>query len=289
MSPRRAPAVGPLLESLYAAVDWSAQRQVDPVSYVHRYREPADREVAGLLSSGLAFGRVAAFRPVLDEVFAVLDAHGGPARVARRTPNAVARALEPLFYRWIRGPHLVALIGAAGEVQGQYGSLEPLQAGGSAADGLTRLVDALRAGVEDRTGLAFSAQPRGLRYLLPRPHDGSACKRLCMFHRWMVRPDREGIDFGLWARDPATLVVPVDTHVLRLARFLGLTSRQDGSWRTAQDITESLRALDPVDPVRFDFALAHLGISGACRGYRVSEVCQACPLDRGCMATSRRG
>jgi uncharacterized protein (TIGR02757 family) len=279
-------AVGPLLEQLYREVDGPARRASDPVAFVHRYTDPADQEVAGVFAASLAFGRVAAFQPVLQSLFDATDAHGGPARVAAEVPDALARAWEPLFYRWLRGPHLVALLRAVGEVRERHGGLEAPSAEGSLREGLSVLVDALREVVEVDQG-PRAEWARGLRYLLPSPADGSACKRWCMFARWMVRPPVEGIDLGLWRRDPATLVVPVDTHVLKLARFLGLTERSDGSWRTAEDITASLRRIDPVDPVRFDFALAHLGISGACRGHRVPEVCRTCALDAACRAPRR--
>ena len=99
----------------------------------------------------------------------------------------------------------------------------------------------------------------------------------------MVRPD--GVDLGLWrAIPPSALVIPLDTHVGRIARLLGLTTRGDTSWRTAESITASLRRFDAADPVRFDFALAHLGISGACAGRRVPTICAACPLDDVCQA-----
>ncbi|MEM6929588.1 MAG: DUF2400 family protein, partial [Myxococcota bacterium] len=130
------------------------------------------------------------------------------------------------------------------------------------------------AGVTART---FSDLPRGLRMFLPRPSDGSATKRWWMILRWLVRrPD--GVDRGLWtSRAPSELVIPLDTHVLRIARYVGLTARKDGSLRTALEITAGLRAIDPDDPVRFDFALAHLGISGGCKG-RPDPVCRPCPL-----------
>jgi uncharacterized protein (TIGR02757 family) len=107
-----------------------------------------------------------------------------------------------------------------------------------------------------------------------------------MFLRWMIRSPREGIDLGLWTtRSPAALIVPLDTHVLRIARFVGLTARRDDSLRTALEVTDGLRRFDPDDPVRFDFALAHLGISGACRGHRDPEVCPSCPLTSVCTAS----
>ncbi len=283
----RAP-VGPLLERLYGELDAPTRRAHDPVAFVHRYRDPADQEVAGVFAASLAFGRVAAFWPVLQALFDGMDAHGGPARAAERVPDALAARWEPLFYRWIRGPELVTLLRAVGTVRRAHGGLEGPSAAGTLKEGLSSWVDALREASEAGPRDTW---PRGLRYLLPSPAEGSACKRWCMYARWMVRSDREGIDLGLWRRDPATLVVPVDTHVLKLARFLGLTSRSDGSWRTAEEITAALRRIDPADPVRFDFALAHLGISGACRGHRDPEVCGGCVLDTACHApaTGRRG
>jgi uncharacterized protein (TIGR02757 family) len=120
--------------------------------------------------------------------------------------------------------------------------------------------------------------------MLTSPDDGSACKRLNLFLRWMVRPD-DGVDLGPWtALTPADLVVPLDVHVLRISRFLGLTRRSDASWRTACEVTDGLARLDPADPVRFDFALSHLGISGACRGARHPDACPLCPLDPVCTA-----
>jgi len=284
--------LGPLLERRYQehlAVDVEARRAGDPVAFVHRYSDPADQEIAGVFAASLAFGRVAAFQPVLGALFDAADAHGGPSRVAEALPDALVRAWEPLFYRWIRGPQLVALLRAVGTVRAQHGRLEAPGDAGPWKEGLARWVGALRAAVAEDVG-SRQDWPRGLRFLLPSPAEGSACKRWCMYGRWMVRPPKEGIDVGLWSRDAATLVMPVDTHILRISRFVGLTSRKDGSWRTAEDITAALRAFDPEDPVRFDFALAHLGISGACRGFRLPEVCGGCPLDAACRApTARRG
>ena len=98
----------------------------------------------------------------------------------------------------------------------------------------------------------------------------------------MVRgPD--GVDLGLWREvPPRALVIPLDTHVHRIGSFIGLTRRKDLSWRTAEEITAHLRHLDPEDPVRFDFALSHLGISGACPSRRDERKCAGCPLQPIC-------
>ena len=120
--------------------------------------------------------------------------------------------------------------------------------------------------------------PRGLRYFVPSPTGGSGCKRGNLFLRWMVRSG-DGVDLGVWTHlSPADLVMPIDRHVQRIAPLLGLVERTDGSWRTAAAITRSLATLCPEDPVRYDFALAHLGISDGCRASLVPPVCSPCPV-----------
>ncbi|MCC6872784.1 MAG: DUF2400 family protein, partial [Sandaracinaceae bacterium] len=100
--------------------------------------------------------------------------------------------------------------------------------------------------------------------------------------RWMIRP-ADGVDLGLWAElSPSILLIPVDTHVHRIAKNLGLTERNDASWRTAEEITASLRRLDPLDPVKYDFALCHLGISRQCPSRRDPDKCDACVLRPSC-------
>lgn len=248
--------------------------------------------MAAVVASSLAFGRVKAFSPVLERLFALADARGGPrAYVDTFDPAVDGPALAPIYYRWNRGIDWVLLFAALRRLYAAGGSLEQHLGNAPLPDGLDALVLAIRGAAlsaADSCGLPaehFDDLPRSFRTLLPRPADGSATKRWWMFLRWMIRSPREGIDLGLWAgRRPAELVVPLDTHVLRLSRFLGLTCRTDGSLRTALEITAGLSAVDPEDPVRFDFALAHLGISGACRGYRDETVCRACPLDPVCVA-----
>jgi len=281
------------LEAVYAGIDLRARLAADPVAFPRRYTDRRDQEVAGLLAACLAYGRVDLFTAVLDELFALLDARGGPgAFVAAFEPDA-ARALESVRYRFNTGVDFVLLFAALRRVYASVDTLETLvlPVTDAVEPGLIRLVARLRlevlaaapaCGVEAG---GFKDLPRGLRYLLPSPASGSACKRWNLFLRWMVRPRREGVDLGIWTRIPTrALVVPLDTHVLRIARFIGLTARRDGSWRTALEVTAALRRLDPEDPVRFDFSLAHLGISGACRGRRHPQVCPTCPLDPICRA-----
>ncbi|MBW1880446.1 MAG: TIGR02757 family protein, partial [Deltaproteobacteria bacterium] len=277
--------------------DTPEQLRADPVSLAHRYPDPRDAEIAGLLAALMAYGRVTLFRPVVEAVLTIVEEQGGPRAFAEGfEPARDGAPLRPLVYRWNRGVDLVLLFSTARQVIARHGGLEPLFAGWHPGDGdvsrvLAGAIAALRAiavevapacGVPAR---AFGDLPRGFRTFLPSPTGGSACKRWNMFLRWMVRPPTEGIDLGLWdSLPPSALVVPLDTHVLRIARLVGLTRRRDGSWRTAAEITANLRLLDPDDPVRFDFALAHLGISGACKGRRDEAVCPSCPLRPVCVA-----
>ena len=121
---------------------------------------------------------------------------------------------------------------------------------------------------------------RGLEYLLAGPANGSACKRLNLFLRWMVRSD--DVDTGLWRRiDKAKLIVPVDVHMGRLCKILGLHSLKTVSLAMAVKITEGFREIEPADPVKYDFALSRIGIVENCTGQRHSR-CKLCELFRFC-------
>ena len=136
---------------------------------------------------------------------------------------------------------------------------------------------------------AYGRVPRrpGVCYFFPRPSAGSGCKRLNLFLRWMVR--RDALDLGVWTRvSPAKLVVPLDTHVIRVGRCLGLTRYASPGWPMARDITASLRRLDPADPVKYDYALCHLGMMNAC-GFNRSQRDAQCPLRGLCRPHARTG
>ena len=181
-------------------------------------------------------------------------------------------------YRMTRGADLADLYAALGKALREHGSLEALYAAteGSHLERASGLVQWLR-GARLRSELS-----RGLRYLLVDPVDGSTAKRMHMFFRWVGRgPD--DVDLGLWSSvGPDELIMPLDTHTSRIARYIGLTSRASTDLRTAIEVTESLRELHPADPLRYDFALAHLGISGNCIHRRSAEHCPQCPLEAVC-------
>ncbi len=283
------------LDLLLAGTDRSLRIAADPVHFPRSYSKPADQELAALIAAFLAYGRVDLFRPVLREVFALLDRRGGPEDAIRSfQPELHGDAYRHLVYRWNRGVDFVLLFTVLREHLRDQPSLSPLFAGPTVRQGLSRAVDRLRATSVKHakecglSAASFRELPRGFQYFLPSPDDGSACKRWNLFLRWMVRPT-DGIDLGLWKEfSPAQLVIPLDTHIGRIGRFLGLTTRNTDSWDTAEDITASLRKLDPSDPLRYDFAIAHLGISGACNGKFQAAVCPKCPLERWCVVRNRQ-
>lgn len=263
------------LDALVASHDAAAHRERDPVSFVHRFDSDADREVVGLLAASLAFGNVTAIRASVGRA---LDALGSsPARTIEREDRAsLERRLEGFVHRVYRGRHVAAMLAAAGAIRRREGSLgealrRRLEHHGALREALGELAAELRG----------DSPERGLAHLVPDPAAGSACKRLLLYARWMVRP-ADGVDLGLWPIPPSALVIPVDTHVHRIAQNLGLTARRDASWRTAEEITDALRAFDPDDPVKYDFAICHLGVSRQCPSRRDEDNCGACVLRASC-------
>lgn len=291
LSPARAALLRPLVDALEARVDAAARIGFDPVEFPRRHRDPDDAEVAGLVAASLAYGRADVFKPVLARVLDVLGPR--PARFA----EAYAQAPDPaafgwFLYRFNRPPDVAALVAAIGDLRLRHGSLGArfaalfrAEGGGPAAlrPALARFAAELREAPPVAPLLAGRGR-RGLLHLLPDPRGAGACKRWNLYLRWMVRgPDR--VDLGIWREiPPSALLVPLDTHLLRISRLVGLTARRDASWRTAEEITAGLRRLDPDDPVRYDFALCHLGMSGACPARRDPACCAACALRPGCRA-----
>jgi uncharacterized protein (TIGR02757 family) len=289
ISPARAAALRPLLDGLDAALDRGARLAADPVELPRRYRSADDQEVAGLLAAALAYGRADLFKPILVRL---LDQLGqSPARAVEAFSAAPEpAALDWFRYRFNRPPDLAALLAAVGHLRREHGSLGArfaalFRAGGGGPTALRPALAAFAAELRQAPPVAALLRGRGLRglrHLLPDAAGPGAAKRWNLYLRWMVRgPD--AVDLGGWRGvPPAALIVPLDTHVMRVSRCLGLTRRRDASWRTAEEITASLRRIDPEDPVRFDFALCHLGMSGGCPARRSAEACRACPLAAAC-------
>ncbi|BDG07045.1 TIGR02757 family protein [Anaeromyxobacter paludicola] len=289
----------PLLLALEDTLDRAARIAADPLEFPRRYADPADAEVAGLVASALAYGRADLFRPQVAYLLGEMGPR--PADFAERFARAPSADRFPAFrYRFNRPPDAAALVAAAGALRlahgslgARFGALYRAAAGGGAASPVRAALAAFAAELRaapPAVALLEARGPRGLAHLLPDAAKAGACKRWNLYLRWMVRgPD--GVDLGHWRAEvpAAALVVPLDTHLARMARQLGLTRRRDLSWRTAEEVTAGLRLLDPEDPVRHDFALCHLGMSGACPARRGPEHCAACALTSACRERARPG
>jgi uncharacterized protein (TIGR02757 family) len=237
----------------------------DPLQFVRGQRTPADREVVGLLASSLAYGNV---RQIKRSIAAALEPLGPrPAEAVRRLdPRVAARRLSAFRHRFNDGRDVACLLFFTRQMLESHGSVEAFFAAGCPADaadvGPALASFSARALALDTAGLyPGRGTPRdaGVRFFFPSPEDGSACKRLNLYLRWMVR--RDGVDLGVWRSvDAARLVIPLDAHVLAIARRTRLTRYRSPGWPMAVDITRTLRRLDPADPVKYDFALHRMGL-----------------------------
>ena len=283
MTPRRAPATPDdtrtRLDDLYRTFD-DVSSATDPVHIVRRFTARDDREVVGFCAAALAFGRVASVLQSIESLLAVMGPR--PAEFVRRFDAARdGERLHPLVHRWIRGRDLVALLLILQRMLRESGSVEEFFLAGddpSAADVGPALDAFSTRALQIDLRSAYGRVPKrpGVCYFFPRPSAGSACKRLNLFLRWMVR--RDAIDLGVWTRvSPSRLIVPLDTHVIRVGRCLRLTRYISPGWKMAAEITTSLRRLDPSDPIRYDFSLCHVGMMNACGFSRPQKDAQ-CPL-----------
>jgi uncharacterized protein (TIGR02757 family) len=269
------------LDALCARYDTSLGLAKDPLLVPLAYSDPLDRELSAFVAAHLAYGRV---DPMIRAIQSALAPLGDTPSAWVREQSAseieqdLAKRLKTWVWRFHTAHDLVAWILAWKRLDLESGGgleahLLPHQEGNE--DGaLSDLVQRLRKELPPSYGLRFS---------LPDPREGAACKRWRMFLRWMVRAGWP--DLGLWKRYRADqLVIPLDTHVARVSRFIGLSHRATPDGKMAQEITDSLRQLDPADPLRYDFALSHLGILGDCPGLRQRSTCDWCPLYPVCRA-----
>jgi uncharacterized protein (TIGR02757 family) len=272
------------LDGLYESFN-VPESAADPVEIVRRYADPADREIVAFLASALAFGRVVSVLASIERVLAAIGT--SPAAFVRGfEARRDGEVLRPLVHRWTRGPDLVALVLVLRAMVHEHGTLDRAFAAGhdpdavDIRDGLEAFSSrACRTDVHEAYGRRLPDRP-GFWYFFTKPSGGSGCKRLNLFLRWMVR--RDAIDPGGWSGvRPSQLVVPLDTHIVRLGRCLRLTRYTSPGWKMAADITASLRALDPIDPIRYDFALCHLGMMNAC-GFGKPQRDRQCPLKGWC-------
>jgi len=265
------------LQRLYARYNRREFIGSDPLQFVYEYPNPADIEIVALLAAELAYGRVQQIQKSLANLLGRMG----------KSPNAFVRnfdeqkraKLKDFKHRFTTGDDISDLLELLRDIIDKFSSIEKFFVQGY-NPGDKNIIPALSKFCDSLLDMYAKNHngniTRGLSYLLPRPASGSACKRLNLFLRWMVRDDE--VDLGLWKSvDKVKLIVPVDVHMCRLCRILGFHDRETASLSTALKITESFAEIDPADPLKYDFALTRIGILEDCDGtYRPN--CQNCEL-----------
>ncbi|WP_418982979.1 TIGR02757 family protein [Alistipes sp.] len=248
------PELRELLERLYDRYNRPEFIPDDPISVPHRYSATADREIAGFFAATIAWGNRKAIVRSGHRMMRCMD--DAPADFVRNASERELAALDGFVHRTFNGQDLRDFVLALRRLCTVYGGIGAFFERRYEATGSLRQVLAEFR----REFFAADHAPRCEKHL-SSVERGAACKRLCMYLRWMVRRDDRGVDFGAWTAIPmSALYLPLDVHVGDMGRALGLLARRQNDWRAVEEITAALREYDPDDPVRYDFSLFGAGI-----------------------------
>ena len=241
------------LDRLYEMYNHRRYVHPDPLEFLYDYPDIRERELAGLIASSLAYGRVT---QILKSVSSVLEKMTPSPRsfLLDSTPKSLLACFSGFRHRFTTGDEMAHMLLGAKQAIERHGSLYDCFLAGFNEQN-DSVIPALSAFVNELTGTAA----KGMNSLLPSPERGSACKRINLFLRWMVRKDR--VDPGGWDKIPRSmLIIPLDTHMYHICTGLNMTCRKNADISTAVEITEAFRRIAPEDPVRYDFSLTRLGI-----------------------------
>lgn len=245
------------LDQYYKVFDKS-QLMPDPLQFPHLFKDYRDIEVMAFIASVFAYGNVKQIINSLNRFLAIADNRPYKFIQDFTTANSISSKFIHRFYASKDILHLFILLHFA---YNKFGSLKKLFLSGyqetdpNTKNSITNFSNYFLKKATEKSGSLSS----GLKFMFPLPEKGSACKRMNLFLRWMVRKDE--LDFGLWKEIPTSkLIIPVDTHIARICKRLKLTKRKNVSWKMAEEITENLKKFDPDDPVKYDFAICHIGI-----------------------------
>ncbi|UXP31303.1 TIGR02757 family protein [Reichenbachiella agarivorans] len=225
----------------------------DPICIPHAFRKKQDIEIAGLFAATLAWGLRKTIINKCKELLATMD--NAPHDFVLNHTDSDLKALTAFKHRTFNATDTLYFIAYLKHHYTQHDSLEEAFISSLPNDTYTNLKH-----YHDRF-FSLEYAPDRTKKHVSTPARKSACKRLNMYLRWMVRQDDQGVDFGIWKNlSPASLICPLDVHVQRTAIKLNLLQREQSDWQTASELTQQLRQLDPYDPVKYDFALFGLGV-----------------------------
>ncbi|BBB33087.1 conserved hypothetical protein [Thermotomaculum hydrothermale] len=263
-----------VLDKLYNEMNSIEKVKNDPVSFPHKFKDEKDIEVSAFISACFAFGSVKKILETLDKIFKTMNFE--PYHYLKNIDKkGIKEDFRGFVYRFVDENSIIEFLNSLSSVLKRKGRLIDL-----AEKNIIQTAENIFLEIN-----SFADYPDLIKKsnLLPDIRKKSPCKRLNLFFRWMVRKDN--VDFGLW-RDkikPSQLIIPLDTHILRISKRLGLTDRRDSSLKTALDISNSLKKFNPQDPIRYDFSLCHTGIQGICNADVSKAKCNLCSLQPFCI------
>jgi uncharacterized protein (TIGR02757 family) len=273
-----------LLDKFYHEYDFSGRLSHDPIEFPHRYKNKLDIESTGLIASCFAYGRVDLFKPVIGKILAVMGKSPHEFLI-EFNPKKHTKFFNGISYRFNKENDIQCFIHVISKILKKYGSIESAFMKYYKKDD-PDIGHALKGFISYMLSTVFPSIHKnkkqasdGFKQFFPSPVGGSACKRANLFLRWMIR--NKDIDFGIWKGVPMNkLIIPLDTHIAKISRCIGLSKRKSADWQMAAEITNALKRFDPVDPLKYDFAMCHYGISKMCKGLssKSKTTCKNCVL-----------
>ena len=225
----------------------------DPISVPHRFSKKQDIEIAGFFAAIFAWGQRKTIINKSNELMDLMD--NSPHDFILHHKETDLRALLEFKHRTFNSTDLLYFIAFLKHHYQQHNSLEKAFTQHKSIDVRDMLVQF------HQYFFSLEFAPKRTQKHIATPLRKSTCKRLNMYLRWMVRNDKQGVDFGIWKKiQPSQLYIPFDVHVARVAEHLGLITRTQKDWQTVEELTENLRTLDAHDPVKYDFALFGMGV-----------------------------
>ncbi len=246
------------LEYHYKKFDYS-QIYPDPLIFPHRYKNKLDIEISAFVSSIFAYGKVTQIINSLEKLHTLFG--DSPVQfISKFNRKENSKYLKNFKHRFYTSEDTLILFEIIKRILIENGSIKKLFLN-NYSNKTENIKEALSKFSFNINEIAkrYGNASRGIKFMFPNPNNGSACKRMNLFLRWMVRKDE--LDFGLWKEiSTSQLIIPVDTHVAKISRNIGLTKLKNVSWKMAEDITNNLKKFDSKDPVKYDFAICHIGI-----------------------------
>ena len=243
-----------LLEVKYRQYNNIKFIEKDPILIPHSFKLKEDIEISAFLTATIAWGQRSTIIKNAERLMAMMD--NRPFDFIMNAEKSDLRPFSEFVHRTFNGSDSKYFVLALRNIYKRHHDLEAVFRLKSPAADIIHSIAGFR-------NVFFELKhPSRTQKHVSNPLSGSSAKRICMFLRWMVRKDNAGVDFGIWKSiSPSKLYLPLDIHTGNVSRKLGLLNRKQNDWKAVAEITEILRTFDPLDPIKYDFALFGLGVS----------------------------